>query len=70
MSAPFMVKLEALGFPNPHAFNASDPQQYRTLVVFLESEKVRCLPPADRSSLVRYASRTTLAFTLEFIPQV
>jgi hypothetical protein len=53
MSSPFVVKLEALGYPDPRAFDANDPQQYRTLVVFLENEKVRCLPPADRSSLVK-----------------
>ena len=47
-----MVKLDALGYPNSPAFNASDAQQYRTLVVFLENEKVRCLPPADRGCLV------------------
>lgn len=72
MSTPFLLKVQALGFPNPHAFNASDPQQYRTLVVFLENEKVRCLPPADRSSLVKCVSHTTPLHTRarEFIAQV
>jgi hypothetical protein len=53
MSSRFVVKLDALGYPNSPVFNASDAQQYRTLVVFLENEKVRCLPPADRSSLLK-----------------
>lgn len=53
MPSPFVIKLDALGYPSSHAFNASDTQQYRTLVVFLENEKVRCLPPADRSSLLK-----------------
>jgi hypothetical protein len=62
-SSPFVVKLEALGFPNPQAFNASDVQQYRTLVVFLENEKVRCLAPADRSSLLKYTEPRRCAFS-------
>ena len=60
MSSPFVVKLDALGFPNSQSFNASDPQQYRTLVVFLENEKVRCLPPPDRSSLLKYEQQIPL----------
>lgn len=70
MSAPFLVKLDALGFPNPHAFDARDPQQYRTLVVFLENEKVRCLPPADRGCLLKYFLRCSLASPNNYAYQV
>lgn len=70
MPAHFLVKLDALGFPNPQAFEVNDAQQYRTLVVFLENEKVRCLPPADRGCLLKYCFLCQFASPVDFASQI
>ena len=51
-----MRKLIALDYPHATAFDASDAEQLRTLIVWLEETKIRHLPISERGPLRALAS--------------
>ncbi|XP_034825760.1 RNA transcription, translation and transport factor protein [Maniola hyperantus] len=51
MSNIFKLKLTALGHPNPEAFNCEDEKEYRSVVLWLEDQKIRHYKIEEREGL-------------------
>ncbi|XP_026333603.1 RNA transcription, translation and transport factor protein [Hyposmocoma kahamanoa] len=51
MSNIFKLKLSALGHPNPESFNCEDEKEYRSVVLWLEDQKIRHYKIEDRAGL-------------------
>ncbi|XP_068627891.1 RNA transcription, translation and transport factor protein [Battus philenor] len=47
----FKLKLTALGHPNPDSFNCEDIKEYRSVVLWLEDQKIRHYKIEDREGL-------------------
>ncbi|XP_072941506.1 RNA transcription, translation and transport factor protein [Epargyreus clarus] len=47
----FKLKLTALGHPNPDAFNCEDEKEYRSVVLWLEDQKIRHYKIEEREGL-------------------
>ncbi|CAK1578081.1 unnamed protein product [Parnassius mnemosyne] len=47
----FKLKLTALGHPNPESFNCEDEKEYRSVVLWLEDQKIRHYKIEDREGL-------------------
>ncbi|MCP6198951.1 hypothetical protein NL445_28370, partial [Klebsiella pneumoniae] len=47
----FKLKLSALGHPNPEFFNCEDEKEYRSVVLWLEDQKIRHYKIEDREGL-------------------
>ncbi|CAB3229190.1 unnamed protein product [Arctia plantaginis] len=51
MSNIFKLKLSALGHPNPETFNCEDEKEYRSVVLWLEDQKIRHYKIEEREGL-------------------
>ncbi|XP_023951082.1 RNA transcription, translation and transport factor protein [Bicyclus anynana] len=51
MSNIFKLKLTALGHPNPDGFNCEDEKEYRSVVLWLEDQKIRHYKIEEREGL-------------------
>lgn len=51
MSTLFKLKLSALGHPNPEGFNCEDEKEYRSVVLWLEDQKIRHYKIEEREGL-------------------
>ncbi|CAH0397341.1 unnamed protein product [Chilo suppressalis] len=51
MSNMFKLKLTALGHPNPENFNCEDEKEYRSVVLWLEDQKIRHYKIEEREGL-------------------
>lgn len=51
MSNMFKLKLTALGHPNPEVFNCEDEKEYRSVVLWLEDQKIRHYKIEEREGL-------------------
>ncbi|CAH2236161.1 jg17674 [Pararge aegeria aegeria] len=51
MSNIFKLKLTALGHPNPEGFNCEDEKEYRSVVLWLEDQKIRHYKIEEREGL-------------------
>lgn len=51
MNNIFKLKLTALGHPNPTGFNAEDEKEYRSVVLWLEDQKIRHYKIEEREGL-------------------
>ncbi|VVC88772.1 RNA transcription, translation and transport factor protein isoform X2 [Leptidea sinapis] len=51
MSNIFKLKLTALGHPNPESFNFNDEKEYRSVVLWLEDQKIRHYKIEEREGL-------------------
>ncbi|XP_049865037.1 RNA transcription, translation and transport factor protein [Pectinophora gossypiella] len=51
MSNMFKLKLTALGHPNPDSFNCDDEKEYRSVILWLEDQKIRHSKIEDREGL-------------------
>ncbi|XP_038213376.1 RNA transcription, translation and transport factor protein [Zerene cesonia] len=51
MSNIFKLKLSALGHPNPDSFNCDDEKEYRSVVLWLEDQKIRHYKIEEREGL-------------------
>ncbi|KAG6464475.1 RNA transcription, translation and transport factor protein [Manduca sexta] len=51
MSNIFKLKLSALGHPNPDSFNCEDEKEYRSVVLWLEDQKIRHYKIEEREGL-------------------
>ena len=51
MSNLFKLKLNALGHPNPDNFNCEDEKEYRSVVLWLEDQKIRHYKIEEREGL-------------------
>ncbi|XP_026745989.1 RNA transcription, translation and transport factor protein [Trichoplusia ni] len=51
MSNIFKLKLSALGHPNPADFNCDDEKEYRSVVLWLEDQKIRHYKIEERDGL-------------------
>ncbi|XP_075972671.1 RNA transcription, translation and transport factor protein [Anticarsia gemmatalis] len=51
MSNIFKLKLTALGHPNPENFNCEDEKEYRSVVLWLEDQKIRHYKIEEREGL-------------------
>ncbi|KAL0839353.1 hypothetical protein ABMA28_016088 [Loxostege sticticalis] len=47
----FKLKLSALGHPNPESFNCEDEKEYRSVVLWLEDQKIRHYKIEEREGL-------------------
>lgn len=47
----FKLKLTALGHPNPESFNCEDEKEYRSVVLWLEDQKIRHYKIEEREGL-------------------
>ncbi|OWR42020.1 hypothetical protein KGM_202035 [Danaus plexippus plexippus] len=47
----FKLKLKALGHPNPENFNCEDEKEYRSIVLWLEDQKIRHYKIEEREGL-------------------
>ncbi|GBP03262.1 RNA transcription, translation and transport factor protein [Eumeta japonica] len=47
----FKLKLTALGHPNPDEFNCDDEKEYRSVILWLEDQKIRHYKIEDRENL-------------------
>ncbi|XP_041972715.1 RNA transcription, translation and transport factor protein [Aricia agestis] len=47
----FKLKLTALGHPNPEGFNCEDEQEYRSVILWLEDQKIRHYKIEEREGL-------------------
>ncbi|XP_022119509.2 RNA transcription, translation and transport factor protein [Pieris rapae] len=51
MNTNFKLKLTALGHPNPETFNCEDEKEYRSVVLWLEDQKIRHYKIEEREGL-------------------
>nr|XP_013190136.1 unnamed protein product [Amyelois transitella] len=51
MNTMFKLKLTALGHPNPESFNCEDEKEYRSVVLWLEDQKIRHYKIEEREGL-------------------
>ncbi|PZC76772.1 hypothetical protein B5X24_HaOG204160 [Helicoverpa armigera] len=51
MSTIFKLKLSALGHPNPEDFNCDDEKEYRSVILWLEDQKIRHYKIEERDGL-------------------
>ncbi|XP_053599692.1 RNA transcription, translation and transport factor protein [Plodia interpunctella] len=51
MNNMFKLKLSALGHPNPDSFNCEDEKEYRSVVLWLEDQKIRHYKIEEREGL-------------------
>ncbi|XP_047989652.1 RNA transcription, translation and transport factor protein [Leguminivora glycinivorella] len=51
MNNMFKLKLSALGHPNPESFNCNDKSEYRSVVLWLEDQKIRHYKIEEREGL-------------------
>ncbi|CAK1551617.1 unnamed protein product [Leptosia nina] len=58
MSNMFKLKLTALGHPNPEGFNCEDEKEYRSVVLWLEDQKIRHYKIEEREGLRNIDSDT------------
>lgn len=56
MNNMFKLKLTALGHPNPDSFNCNDEKEYRSVVLWLEDQKIRHYKIEERAGLRNYNS--------------
>lgn len=51
MNNIFKLKLQSLGHPNPDSFNCEDEKEYRSVVLWLEDQKIRHYKIEEREGL-------------------
>lgn len=52
----FQIKLQSLGHPNPESFNCEDEKEYKSVVLWLEDQKIRHYKIEERAGLRNFDS--------------